>query len=392
MTTARQLADMWTRHAADWRDTAQVSSQWREAAGTDPRLLESRATQGWWATLEQLGITLFVTREYEHLVLALTASKGHSKTTFFPMPHPSGLAVDRGQRKVYLASTRNPNQIYTFKPLTALLDRTDVQLPANPGSPLMPVSAAYYPGSLYIHDLALIGARLHANAVGHNAVVRLPEQGNTFQRAWWPKCIEQGTTPVFSRNHIQLNSIAAGKTLAQSFFSASSGTIGRLRPGHLNYPVDGRGVIFSGKTREPICTGLTRPHSARLHHQQLWVDNSGYGEVGFVQHGRLQVVRKLPGWTRGLCIMEDVAFVGTSRIIPKYARYAPGLDASSSVCAIHAISCKTGQLLGSLEWPNGNQIFSIDWIQSSVTTGFPFEVPLRKQKRETVLFYSYLNP
>jgi len=385
-----QLADMWTRHAADWRDTAQVSSQWREAAGTDPRLLESQATRGWWPTLQELGITLFVTREYEHLVLALNAATGRPRTSFFPMPHPSGLAVDRAQRKVHLASTRNPNQVYTFKPHSSSLERSDVKPPANPGAPLMPATAAYYPGSLYIHDLAMIGTQLHANAVGHNAVVRLGE-GNRFERVWWPKCIEVKGKPVFSRNHIQLNSIAAGRTLGQSFFSASSCTLGRLRPGHLNYPVDGKGVIFSGATREPVCTGLTRPHSARLRNREIWVDNSGYGEVGMVQDGRLQVVRKLPGWTRGLCILGDIAVVGTSRIIPKYARYAPGLDAASSTCGIHAISCKTGELLGSLTWPYGNQIFSIDWIQSSVTTGFPFAVPLRKQKRETVLFYSYLN-
>jgi len=306
------------------------------------------------------------------------------------MPHPSGLVVDRQAGKVHIASTRNPNQIYTFKPLSSMLDRTDVKLPANPGSPLMPASSAYYPGSLYIHDLAIVGTQLYANAVGHNAVVRVSGE-NCFERVWWPQCIERKGTPVFSRNHIQLNSIAAGKTLAQSFFSASSDTISRLRPGHLNYPVDGRGVIFSGATREPICTGLTRPHSARLRQKDIWVDNSGYGEVGVVRDGRLEVVRKLPGWTRGLSIVDDIAFVGTSRIIPKYARYAPGLDASSSVCAVHAVSCKTGDLLGSLEWPFGNQIFSIDWIQSSVTTGFPFEVPFRKSKRETVLFYSYLN-
>jgi len=387
-----QLAGMWTRHAAEWRDTAQVSSQWREAVATDPRLLESRATKGWWPTLQQLGITLFVTREYEHLVLALTgAPSGHSRTSFFPMPHPSGLAVDRQARTVYIASTRNPNQVYSFRPLSSLLDRTDVKVPRDAGCPLMPSTAAYYPGSLYIHDLALIGTgRLYANAVGHNAVVRLMD-GNRFEYAWWPNCMVVKGAPVFTRNHIQLNSIAAGRTLAQSFFSASSDRIGRLRPGHLNYPVDGRGVIFSGATGEPVCTGLTRPHSARLRNKQLWVDNSGYGEVGIVADGRLQVVRKLPGWTRGLCIVEDIAFVGTSRIIPKFARYAPGLDASSSVCGIHAISCKTGELLGSLEWPYGNQIFSIDWIPSSITTGFPFAVPLRKSTRETVLFYSYLN-
>jgi uncharacterized protein (TIGR03032 family) len=382
-----QLADMWSRHAAEWRDTAQVCSQWREAAATDPRLLESRASKDWWSTLEQLGITLFVTREYEHLVIALSGRK----TSYFSLPHPSGLAVDRDAQKVHIASTRNPNQVYTFQPLTSLLPRTDVTLPAHPGTPLMPATTAYYPGSLYIHDLAVFAGRgVYANAVGHNAVVRLLE-GNRFERVWWPHCIEVNGTPVFTRNHIQLNSIAAGKTLAQSFFSASSDQIGRLRPGHLNYPVDGRGVIFSGSTREPICTGLTRPHSARLRGREIWVDNSGYGEVGFVEKGRLQVVRKMPGWTRGLCLIGDIAFVGTSRIIPKYARYAPGLNASSSVCGIHAVSCKTGALLGSLEWPYGNQIFSIDWIQSSVTPGFPFAVPFRKEKRETGLFYSYLN-
>lgn len=386
----KRLADMWTRHAAEWRDTAQVCSQWREAAATDPRLLASRATKGWWSTLEQLGITLFVTREYEHLVLALNASQGRPYATFFPMPHPSGLTVDRQAHKVYVASTRNPNQIYTFKALSSLLERADVALPRDPGSPLMPVTTTYYPGSLYIHDLAIVGHELHANAVAHNAVIRLSE-GNHFERAWWPKCIEVKRRPVFTRNHIQLNSIAAGKTLAQSFFSASSDRIGRLRPGHLNYPVDGRGVIFSGATREPVCTGLTRPHSARFGGRQIWVDNSGYGEVGFVNKGRLQVVRKLPGWTRGLCIIEDVAFVGTSRIIPKFARYAPGLDAVSSTCGVHAISCKTGGLLGTLEWPSGNQIFSIDWIPSQVSTGFPFPVPLRNLERERVLFYSYLN-
>jgi uncharacterized protein (TIGR03032 family) len=443
------LADMWTRHAADWRDTAQVCTQWREAADTDPRLLESRASKGWWPTLEQLGITLFVTREYEHLALALSAPKGRPRTTYLPIPHPSGLAVDRKERKVYLASTRNPNQVYAFKPLTAgpcsrskgsptqarspragdavsgepltagpgsrskgsptqarspragdavsgepVLQRADAKTSAHPGSPLMPATCAYYPGSLYIHDLALVGGKLYANAVGHNAVVRLSD-GNGFERVWWPKCIEVKGSPVFSRNHIQLNSIAAGRDLAHSFFSASSDKIGRLRPGHLRYPVDGRGVIFSGATREPICTGLTRPHSARvrgpLGNREIWVDNSGYGEVGLIKDGRLQVVRRLPGWTRGLSIVGDVAFVGTSRIIPKYACYAPGLDASSSVCAIHAVSCKTGNLLGSLEWPYGNQIFALDWIPASVTTGFPFEAPFRKQKRETMLFYSYIN-
>src|SRR5207253_8648852 len=98
--------------------------------------------------------------------------------------------------------------------------------------------------------------------------------------------------------HTQLNSIAAGSDLKNSFFSASCDRISSRRPGHKNFPVDGRGVIFSGATREPMARGLTRPHSARLHERKVWVDNSGYGEFGFIEDEQLSVISKLPGWTR----------------------------------------------------------------------------------------------
>ena len=364
---------MWEGHATEWRDTAQVASQWREAGLVDPILLKSRASRGWWELLESLGLTLFVTREYEHLAIAMSVRNGRPRISFFPVPHPSGLVVDRDKRKLYLASTRNPNQIYTM-------------LPAE--SCFTPVSSSYYPGSLYIHDLGLLGGVLHASAVGHNAIVRLGTDG-AFEDVWWPKCVEYNGKPVFSRNYIQLNSIAAGKGLRDSFYSASASSMGRARPGHLNFPVDGRGVIFSGRTREPVCAGLTRPHSARLADGAVWVANSGYGEVGYVRGGRLEVVCRLPGWTRGLCLVGDVILAGTSRVIPRFARYAPGLDVSRSSCGIHAVSRKTGALLGSLEWPMGNQVFAIDWITSAASSGFPFQAPFRKTTREVAFFYNY---
>ena len=50
---------------------------------------------------------------------------------------------------------------------------------------------------------------------------------------------------------------------------------------------------------------------------EVWVDNSGYGELGFVSDEKLSVVSRLPGWTRGLSFHKDIAFVGTSRVIPR---------------------------------------------------------------------------
>ena len=377
-------------HEVQWRDPAQVVSQWSEAGRAEAGLLRTVARGRWWQTLAEHDITLLVTREYEHLVLAL--SPEHRTQTYLRIPHPSGLAVDRERGVVHLASTRNPNQVFQLAPVTGLLERGDVRLNGEltlaEDRPLIPVRSTVLPGSFYIHDLAMVGRRLHANAVGQNCVVRLNDDG-TFQRAWWPRCIETARGPEFSRNHLQLNSIAAGPDLRRSFFSASADRMTQRRPSHRNFPVDRRGVIFAGSTREPIARGLTRPHSARFHGRTLWVDNSGYGQLGIVGGGKFEAQLELPGWTRGLCFHDDVAFVGTSRILPRFRHFAPGVDARRAMCAVHAVDVKRGAVVGSLEWPAGNQIFAIEWVPTSLTRGFPYRAGRRPSERERVLFYAF---
>lgn len=384
-----ELDALWARHSAEWRDTAQITSQWREASQTDGRLLQHVVRGRWWETLAEQNITLLVTREYEHLVMALRADATGPKVSYLPLPHPSGLVVNRDRGVVHIASTRNPNQVYDLMPVTGQTPRLDVRTDALHERPLVPVRSRFFPGCLYLHDLALIGGALHANAVGQNAVVRLNDDG-CYERVWWPRCIETEHGPVFGQNHIQLNSIAAGTDLSSSFFSASTATLSARRPGHHNFPVDRRGVVFEGQTREPIAHGLTRPHSARLHGGRVWVDNSGYGELGTADNNGFAPLVRLPGWTRGLCFHENIAFVGTSRVIPRFRHYAPGLEVDQSVCGLHAVDTETGQVKGSLLWPYGNQIFAIDWAPHTLTTGFPFATKAKRGSgREKALFYTF---
>lgn len=383
-----QLDSIWQGHGEDWRDPAQALSPW---AGTsvDPRLLRAHASGAWWETLERLGITLLVTREYEHLVMALTVLDGRPYVTYLPLPHPSGIAVDRQRGIVSIASTRNPNQIYDLEPVTVSLARGEARSPDLARAPLLPFRSVVHPGALYIHDLAYIGGELHANAVGQNAIVRLTPGGG-HDRVWWPQAIERDGRPDFSRNWIQLNSIAAGRDLDTSFFSASAERMSARRPGHRNFPVDRRGVIFSGATREPIARGLTRPHSARIERRRVWVANSGYGELGVISDGTFEPVCRLQGWTRGLSFCKHVAFVGTSRVIPRFRQYAPGLEVERSRCALHAVD-SSGTVLGSLTWPYGNQIFAIDWLSRSQSAGLPLSSARGGLRSMDQLFYSFDN-
>jgi uncharacterized protein (TIGR03032 family) len=376
------LEGLWAHHHAALRDPHQVVSQWREASEIDPVLLTARVRGAWWEAVDRAGVTLLVTREYEHLVMALCVPQGgRPRVSYLHLPHPNGMAVDPQRKRVHVASTRNPNVVFDFSPCSEDAD-------AGAGGQLLPTRARYFPGRLYTHDLALIGGELYANAVGLNVVVRLPEAGG-FEPAWWPRSIDSARGPRTDRNYIQLNSIAPGSSLAGSSFTASQAAPGRRRPGHLNWAVDRRGVVFSGATRETSGTGLTRPHSARLLGDEVWVDNSGYGELGRIVAGRFEPVVRLGGWTRGLFFRGGLAFVGTSRVIPRYRHYAPGLDPDRCETGLHAIDLGTGRVVGSLLWPTGNQIFAIEGLDRSASVGFPFTARAGAgQRRRVVALFS----
>lgn len=370
-----------------WREPAQIVASWSGAGAVDGALLRSRSVGPWYDILDELDVSLLVSREYEHLLICLSTVDGRGSQTFMSLPHPSGIVFDRQRNRVHVASTRNPNQVIELEPAREVVPSSRGADAQAIDEPLIPLRSRYYPGSLYLHDLALIGGRLHGNAVGQNAVVRLEDRGHA-EPVWWPRSIESDGQPDFSRNFLQVNSIAAGEDIRSSYFSASAERPSARRPGHRNFPVDHRGVVFSGRSTEPVVRGLTRPHSARLADDVLWVLNSGYGELGYCEGGKFVSVLSLQGWTRGLCFHGNYAFVATSRVIPRFRQYAPGLDVHRSICGVHALDLRTGRVAASLIWPRGNQVFAVEAVPRSFTQGLPFAArPRPTQVRN--LFYGF---
>jgi uncharacterized protein (TIGR03032 family) len=384
-----ELTHIWSEHAAMWRDPMAVIEYGGAHTDVDPRLFQFYVEGAWWETLAETHSTLIVTREYENLVLSIRVARNQPSFSYLRMPHPSGIAIDTESKVIYLACTRNPNQVCVLVPTSGLLPRLDISVSRTTDRILIPIESWLLPGSTYLHDLAIIAGKLYGNSVGQNAIIQI-EGGGNAKRVWWPRCIERQDGPLFGQNQLQLNSIAAGESLDRSYFSASTDHVSARRPGHRNFPVNKRGVIFSGATREPVVWNLTRPHSARLYDDRLWVDNSGYGELVVVENGQPIVVTRLPGWTRGLCFHNNIAFVATSRVIPRFRQYAPGLDVDQSKCGLHAVDIHTGSVLGSIIWPYGYQIFSVELVAQSTAIGFPFELRRKHNRKfELQLFYAF---
>lgn len=367
---------------SDWhgevlRDPADVFAG--VAAGVAAPAFRSTTWGRWTEALAAIDGSLLVTREYEHLLVALKADRDRTSVSYIHLPHPSGIAVDAPKGRVHVACSRNPNQVVSL---------TQARSPAASGPVLLPETTEFFPGRLYMHDLAFVGGRLHAAAPGINAIVRLDAGGAVPK--WWPKTASFRGRLRSDKNYLQLNSIAAGATLADSYFTASTERAGRRRPGHRNFAVDKRGVLFSGRTGEPEVRGLTRPHSATMHWNKVWLDNSGYGEVGLVDRGRFEVVARLPGWTRGLAFEGGYAFVGVSRVLPRYEAYAPGLDPRRCRCGIEVVELRTGTVVGGLSWPSGNQIFAIAILPAKLGR-LPYLVERNAEATRRALAYDFVR-
>jgi uncharacterized protein (TIGR03032 family) len=95
----------------------------------------------------------------------------------------------------------------------------------------------------------------------------------------------------------------------------------------------GGGIVMDVQDGEVVAEGLSMPHSPRLYDGQLWVLNSGKGELCTIdpKDGRLTVVAFLPGFARGLAFIGRFAVIGLSR--PRKSQTFEGLELDAALAA-----------------------------------------------------------
>ncbi len=337
-----------------------------------PIRLEFETQGDFFGLLDELDVALLVTREYEHFVELIGGNGGKPWQSAMPLPHPSGAFVDPRDGSLVISSTRNPNQIFWFRPgVEADWSREIVPLDLEPEdrTVYLPTRTRVLPGSLYIHDVVVVGGDLFVAATGHNFVAKIdPDTG--WKRVWWPQTFDGIGDDAFRENHVQLNSIGLGPNgLLDAHLTAFADESNGPKPWKDGFGPERRGVVFSAASRETVLRGLTCPHSATRHEGEVWLCNSGFGTVGVGQGvasaastSAFVPVAKLPGFTRGLAFAGDRAIVGLSRVIERYEPYAPGLSPSESRCGLAIVDARTGAIEAQLSWPDGLQIYEVQTL------------------------------
>ncbi len=108
------------------------------------------------------------------------------------------------------------------------------------------------------------------------------------------------------------------------------------------------GVVMDVESGETVASGLSMPHSPRLHDGKLWVLNSGRGELGIVDpaSGAFTPVAFCPGYARGLAFIGQYAVIGLSR--PRRNQSFEGLELDERLARADSVA-RCGLLIVDVE-------------------------------------------
>ena len=202
----------------------------------------------------------------------------------------------------------------------------------------------YYTGDIDIHDLNIDadGKPVFINTLF--GCIATTDHEYSFVPLWQPKHL----SALAPEDRCHLNGLAMRDGRA-AFVTAVSQS--NVVDGWREHRTDG-GVVIDVVSNEVVASGLSMPHSPRWYRDELWVANSGAGELGTVNldTGTFEPKVFLPGFIRGLAFIDNWAVVGLSK--PRHNRTFSGLPLDKKLeqedvkarCGIYIINLQTGHI------------------------------------------------
>jgi uncharacterized protein (TIGR03032 family) len=199
-------------------------------------------------------------------------------------------------------------------------------------------------GEVDAHDVAVTadGDVVFVNTL-YSCLARLSPD-HSFEPLWRPPFV--GGLTAEDRCHLNGMALENGRPRYVTAAAASD------RAGGWREERDGGGVVVDVASSEIVASGFAMPHSPRIHRGELWVLDSGRGDLGRVDRetGRFEPICFLPGYLRGVALHGDVAVVGLSKPRDETFHGLPldgRLEESGEqpVCGLRVVELATGRVL-----------------------------------------------
>jgi uncharacterized protein (TIGR03032 family) len=312
----------------------------RPSAENAEQAAEYSLSNGIVARLANLDISIAFTSYQSSILYFLGRTPEGAHLHQSGLPKPMGICVDGSDRLTLASGAHIVRFRNILKPNERVNDAFD---------------ACYVPrtlhltGDLDLHDVGVDESDrpIFVNT-RFNCLATLSPK-HSFAPIWKPPFI----TGLLDGDKCHLNGLAMleGKPAYVTAASRSD-----VIDGWRDRRADG-GIAIDVEANAIVCDGLSMPHSPRMHRGELWLLNSGTGELGVIEGlgkgaGRFAPRAFCPGFLRGLAFHDKYAFVGLSK--PRYKRFEGlaldkrlGRADAEPWCGVQIIDLDTG---GCVDW------------------------------------------
>jgi uncharacterized protein (TIGR03032 family) len=300
--------------------------------------------------LSHLHATVIVSTYQAGKVLVLGVQKNQLQISFLDFDQPMGIAV--GADRIAVGSS------------------SGIQfLKANHSAASTVAPQGSYDGCYVAHTSRHTGRIMgHDLGWGHNGLwvvntlfscLCTLDDTHSFVPRWKPTFISR----LADEDRCHLNGMAI-EDGAPRYVSALAETdiAAGWRPNKAN-----SGCLIDVQSGDVLTRGLAMPHSPRIFGGNLFVLNSGHGNLSQVDRltGRLEPIEHMPGYTRGLAFHGQFAFVGLSRIRETnvFGGLPIGEHRDELCCGVAVIDMTSGKTVATFRFMSGvEEIFAVDVI------------------------------
>jgi uncharacterized protein (TIGR03032 family) len=319
--------------------------------GKGKREVRHEYTRNWPRILEHLGASLLVSTYQAGKVVVVGAGQDGLELSYHNFEKAMGIAVRPGQVAVGARAA-----IWFLSDEAAIARQIE---PAGKHEACFLAQRAWFTGEIQGHELAWLGDELWVVNTAFSCLCTLDER-HSFVPRWKPRFI----SALAAEDRCHLNGLACYEGRAKLVTAlAETDVAAGWRPSKAT-----TGCLIDVDSGETLVRGLAMPHSPRIHQGSTWLLDSGHGRLvtADTKQGTVSTVIELPGYTRGLAMIDTFAFVGLSRIreTSTFGGLPIAANRESLKCGVAIVDLVSGKQMAFLEFHTGvEEIFDIQILR-----------------------------